>query len=150
MRVEQIVFAIIICLFVTRSGHALPPFRSPLEDRYAQTDLKWRQELRRANCNICHIRKKEKRFVNAYGKLLADLIPGNAQDRLAAAKSIGDEARAAEYTIVMHELGEAIKKAEDLRDSAGVTHGELFRSRKLPSGDERHALREKQTSGVEP
>jgi hypothetical protein len=143
MSVQRLALTLVVCLSVTQPSHALPPFRKPLDARYAETDRDLRREFRRANCNLCHVKDKEKKFVNGYGKRLADLIPGNAEDRLAAAASLGKAARDAEYAIVMHELSEAIKKADVLRDPAAVTYGELFRSRQLPAGDESHPLREK-------
>ena len=90
MSVKHLVLTFLICLSVTRLSNALPPFRKPLDDRYAKTDRGLRREFRRANCNLCHVRNKEKKFVNGYGKLLAEFIPGNAMDRLAAAASLGN------------------------------------------------------------
>jgi hypothetical protein len=141
MRVKHLVMTLIICLSVTRLASALPPFRRPLDKRYAESDQELRRELRRVNCNLCHVKFKEKEFVNAYGKILADLIPGNAEDRLAMAASIGKTARDAEYENVMRELSEAVKKADVRRDAGALTYGELFRARKLPRGGESHALR---------
>ena len=141
MSVKHLVMTLIICLSITRLGDALPPFRKPLDERYAESDHELRRELRRVNCALCHVKNREKKFVNAYGKILADLIPGNAEDRLAAAASISKTARDAEYANVMRELSEAVKKADVLRDAGAVTYGELFRARKLPPGDESHALR---------
>jgi hypothetical protein len=140
MSVARVALTVTIWLVATRSTIALPPFRKPLEERYAKNDVNLRSEFRRVNCDICHVKNKDKRFVNAYGKLLADLIPGNVEDRLMIAASIGNEARAAEYALVMHELSEAIKRADVLPDSAAITYGDSLRSHKLPAGDEFHAL----------
>ncbi len=142
MSVKQIALTLVILLSVSRLSSALPPFRKPLDERYAKTDDELRRDFRRVNCNLCHVENKEKRFVNAYGKLLADLIPGNVKDRLDTAASRGKKAREAEFKIVMCELGEAVKKADVLLDSAAVTYGDLFRSRRLPTGDKPYTLRD--------
>jgi hypothetical protein len=140
MSVKRFLLTLALCLSVVTPAHALPPFRKPLDQRYAETDRELLGEFRRANCNLCHVKDKEKRFVNDYGKLLADLIPGNVEDRLAAAAAIGTEARAAEYALVMHELSEAIKKADALPGPTAITYGESFRAHKLPTESESHPL----------
>ncbi|MDP7019951.1 MAG: hypothetical protein QGG36_29405, partial [Pirellulaceae bacterium] len=90
---------------------------------------------KKASCNVCHVKGKKKDWVNAYGLELAELIPGNAKQRLADAKKKGTEERAAENEKLVKELLAAFGKVAEKKSPGGKTYAEMFKSHELPTPD---------------
>ncbi|GIW92144.1 MAG: hypothetical protein KatS3mg110_0185 [Pirellulaceae bacterium] len=126
----------LLVLAVSGSVQALPKFRQAFEKRYvdAAKNADFAEAVKKEGCNVCHVKGEQKSVRNAYGKVLADLIPGDAQERLKAA---GDN-KAAEEEKLLKELEEAFTKAEKrpVNGKDGETFGDRIKAGKLPAGDQ--------------
>jgi len=132
-------FVITACTLITllaipQATFATSPFKKAFDEQYVKDsgNEEFQAAFRKDNCFVCHVKEKEKHFVNHYGNELAKLIPGNVKERLDAARKGGKDAKAAEEEKVLKELAEAMKKVETLKSPSGATYGELFESQQLP------------------
>ncbi len=135
--------SMIVCLCFATQVLAVAQFKKPFEEKYVKDsgNEEFQQAFKKLSCNTCHVDDKKRDWVNAYGKALAELIPGNAKDRQDAAKEISAEARKAEDAKLVAELEAAFEKVEALKSPSGVTWGELFKSHMLPSDAGAESLR---------
>ncbi len=117
-------------------SQALPPFKKAFDETYIEpsNNEALKAAFKKASCNACHVKGEGKDVNNAYGEVLADLIQGDAKDRIDAARKAGS--KDAEEAKVLQELSAAMKKAEGERsnpsDSASPTYGDRLKSGKLP------------------
>lgn len=126
---SRVCFSIIVVLAIASPALALPDFKKAFEQKYVKPagNPAFEAAFKTASCNTCHVKGKKKNVRNAYGKVLADLIPGNAAMRIRAANN-----KAAEKTKINDKTIEAMKKAEAMEAPGGGTWGEMFKAHKLP------------------
>jgi hypothetical protein len=143
MKSRTSIVSLIVCLCFATQVLAVVQFKKPFDEKYveASDNTAFQRAYKKQNCNTCHIDKKKRDWVNAYGKALAEFIPGNAKDRQDAAKAISIEARKAEDKKLIAELKVAFEKVEALESPSGVTWGELLKSHMLPSAAGAESLR---------
>lgn len=132
-RIVWLVGGLLAAFALAESAWALPKFRQAFEKRYvdAQKNAAFAEAVKKEGCNVCHVKGEQKSQRNAYGKVLADLIPGDAQQRL---KDAGEAGKAAEEEKLLKELEEAFTKAEKVKVSGngGETFGDRLKAGKLP------------------
>jgi hypothetical protein len=135
--------ALVVCLGLVTQAWAVAQFKKPFEEKYVENsdNEAFQKAFKKLSCNTCHIDDKKRDWVNAYGKALSELIPGNAKDRQDAAKEVSTEARKAEDEKLVAELMAAFEKVEALESPSGVTWGELLKSHMLPSAEGAESLR---------
>ncbi len=111
---------------------AIKEFKKPFLTRYvdAEQEPEFAKAVRKANCNLCHVKGEKKNVCNPYGEALGRLIEGNAHERLKAAKAT--DSREEELDRVLAELAEAFPKVEQMTDQEGRQFGDLIRQRLLP------------------
>lgn len=128
---------------VCGTSHAISPFKKAFEDKYVKDsgseDLQ--AAFRTSGCNVCHVKDEKKDVVNAYGLVLAELIEGNANDRVKEARAGGSDARKAEEEKLLKEFEEAMKKAESSKSPSGETYGDLFKAHRLPGAEGAKSIR---------
>ena len=131
-------------LFVATDAQALSPFKKAFDEKYVKPsgNADFQAAFKKAACNTCHVKGQEKEHVNAYGKSLADLIEGDAHDRLETAKKEGEEQGKAAEAKLLEELAAAFTKAEAAKSPAGKTYGEMFKAGELPTADGAVSLKE--------
>lgn len=116
---------------------ALNKFKKPFEDRYVRPspDDAFKALAKKTNCIVCHVKGEKKDVYNSYGKLLDELIPGRAKQRIDDATAAGRKEE--EEQLVVKELEAALNKVEgmkvDPKDAASPTYGELLKSGRLPT-----------------
>ena len=123
-------------LFVAaKTSSALAPFKKAFDVQYVKSSDsdEFKADFKKLSCNTCHVKGKKKDWLNAYGKELAGLIPGNAKQRLDDGKAKGPDAKKAENAKLVQELKDAFPKVEEKKSPSGVTFGELFESHQLPT-----------------
>ena len=83
---------------VCSTGFAISPFKKAFDEKYVKSsdNSDFQAAFKKASCNTCHVKGEKKDVLNAYGLQLADLLEGNAKDRLDAAKEKGRDAKSAE------------------------------------------------------
>ena len=93
---------------VCGTSHAISPFKKAFEDKYVKDSGSddFQAAFRSSGCNVCHVKDEKKDVVNAYGLVLADLIEGNANDRVKEARAGGSDARKAEEEKLLKEFEE--------------------------------------------
>ena len=105
---------------------ALAPFKKAFAERYEKdASDEFKAVIKKAGCNICHVKGEKKTVRNAYGKALDELIEGSGKDRLKEDKDA-----------VMKEFAEAMEKLECEKIGEGEeTWGDLFKAGKLPPSE---------------
>lgn len=129
-RVVVLTLCSAVALFASAQPvNALPQFKKEFNDKYVEGagSAEFEAAVKKASCNLCHVKGKPKDVRNAYGDELAKLIPGDAKDRISEASD-----KDAEKAKVNKELAEAFKKVEAMKSPAGATYGELLKGHKLP------------------
>jgi len=119
------------------SAFALPSFKKAFEARYVKplNNEEFTKAAKKAGCNVCHVKGEEKETRNAYGDSLAELIEGDAADRVKKAEETnGESGKDEENAKLLEELEKAFNAAESKASPAGPTFGELLKSGKLPIG----------------
>lgn len=122
---------------------AYPPFKKPFEEKYVRgsENAEFKTAFRKAGCNVCHVKDKPRDWLNAWGHALAKEIPGNAKERLAAAKDESRDAYKAENARLLEELTTALKKAESVKTSKDDrTFAERFAAEELPTAEGARSL----------
>ena len=134
MRVILLLVTALVCLSVpTQQAHAIREFKKAFEQHYFDGDEhsdEVRKMFRKAKCNLCHVQGEKKEVNNEYGEALDELIEGNAEDRLKAAKEAGT--RDDELKQVLAEFVAAVESVESLPSPSGGTFGDRIREGKLP------------------
>jgi hypothetical protein len=131
--------AILITLFgtsllVAKPAMALPAFAKAFKAVYfapSEND-EFKKAIRKANCNICHVKGEKKDVNNEYGEKIAELIEGDAKHRWDDAKKIGEEEGKAELEKLVAELDEALTKVAEMKNSDGKKYGEILAAGELP------------------
>jgi hypothetical protein len=127
------------CLISTQTTSAMPPFRKAFEDKYVKesSNADFQAAFKKSLCNTCHVQGKPKTENNVYGKELAKLIEGSANERIKAAREKGDAALEAENKKLLEELEAAFAKVEKMKvdpeASASATFGERIKQGMLPA-----------------
>ena len=121
-----------VCFVVAPRMWAIKEFKKPFQLRYvdAEQNPDFAKSVRKANCNLCHVKGEKKEVCNAYGDALAKLVAGNAHERLKAAKE--KDCRDDVLAEVLAELDAAFRQVEQLTDDQGRTYGALIRQGMLP------------------
>ena len=116
-----------------RPALAFKPFTEAFAKRYVKPggSEALAASLKMTGCAACHVRGKKKKALNAYGKALADLIPGDAEHRLEDAEKAGTEE--AEMKKLMAELEAAFTKSEGMKSPFGPTYAERMAAGDLPA-----------------
>lgn len=149
MKKPGVMLLCVVSLFlVAGKAQALPEFKVAFEKTYVATSgsAEFKAAAKKASCNICHVKGKEKDVRNVYGAALAELIPGSAKDRKKQAKDSaqGDEEKGkaledAEKAKILKELEAAFKKVEalpsDPTNDKSPAFGDLIKQGKLPAGE---------------
>ena len=131
------VIAVVVAVSSTQSAHALPPFKKAFSEKYASKhkSKEFQSAVKKASCNVCHVKGAKKNVQNEYGKLLNKLIPGDAKKRETEAKAKGGDAeKKKEQAKILLELSKAFDKTFDLKSESGKgpKFGELIKEGKLP------------------
>jgi len=119
--------------FVANVSSALPQFKKAFQKKYIDEsdNDELKAAFKKAGCNTCHVKgQKEKSPQNDYGILLAELIEGDAKDRLKAAKENGTKNETLEQ--ILEELEEAFKEVEEEEAPSGGNFGERIKNGQLP------------------
>ena len=130
-------FAVAVALVIGSAApkaHALGEFKKAFEEKYVKEgDDGIKASFKEQNCNLCHVKDEKKNVRNAYGKELAKLIEGDANDRLKTAqKEGGADGRKAELEKVMEEVEKAFKELEEMKkENSDTTYGDVIKSGKL-------------------
>lgn len=132
-----IAVALAVTLFsIVPSATAIAPFRKAFVDKYAQElqNPVFADAVKKAGCNVCHQPNEDndKGLRNAYGEELAKLVPGNANQRINAARENGTAAQRDETEKVLAEFAEALGKVEALPAPAGGTFLQRIQGGNLP------------------
>jgi hypothetical protein len=127
-----LVCAAVLAAWGAQDADALPPFKKAFQTTYVDSGSEaLKAAFKKGSCYTCHVKGEKKEVQNAYGKALNELIPGNAKERLKAAKENGT--KDAEEAELLKELAAAFKTAEGLSATeGGPTYGERLKAGKLP------------------
>jgi hypothetical protein len=124
---------------------ATAPFQKRFEASYVKKsgDKEFQAAFKKSGCYTCHVKRKKKEVVNAYGWELSLLIKDNVKDRIDEAKKKGSEARKAEEEKVLKEFDEAMKKVETKRSPSKELYAEMFKAHRLPTAEGAKSVRKK-------
>ena len=122
---------------------ALSPFKKAFDEKYVKSSENdaLKAAFKTASCNTCHVKGKKKDWLNGFGVQLAKHIPGNAKDRLAAAKAISSDAQKSENEKLLLELKKAFKETEAAKSPSGALFGALFADSTLPTAEGAKSIR---------
>ncbi len=137
MKSRHFAFLLIVSsglLLVSKSALALPAFAKAFKAVYVEPSDNddFKKAVRKANCNVCHVKGEKKDVNNEYGDKLADLIEGDAKHRWDDAKKIGDDEGKAELEKLVAELKAAFPKVAETENAEGEKYGDLLADGKLP------------------
>lgn len=121
---------------MTSSVEAIAPFKKAFQEKYVDgsSNEEFKAAFQKASCNVCHVKGKKKEERNDYGKLLDELIEGNANKRIMdAEKAGGEDGKMAETKKILEELDKAFDKVAAMKSPSGETYGELLKQSKLPA-----------------
>ncbi len=127
---------IVVCVLflsaalLSQPAHAIKPFGDAFKDKYASDENKneeFKALVKKANCNVCHINKENKKVRNPYGEAAhKEGLSKKEYDKLKAE----DLAKATQYVV------DTLKKAEALKaEGEEKTFGKKIEEGKLPGGD---------------
>ncbi len=128
-----IVAAVLSISFVGQAS-ALPEFKKAFSEKYINDESsdEFKAAVKKAGCNICHIKGEDKDQQNAYGLALAELIEGNAKERKDAKKKGSKEEKDAIKAEILSELNDAWDKAAEAKNADGETFGSRIEAGELP------------------
>lgn len=124
---------------LTDVASAMPPFRVAFENKYVKDhkNAEFQAAFKKALCNTCHVMGQPKTENNAYGKELAKLIEGSANERMKAAREKGEAQAEAEEKKLLAELEAAFAKVEKMKadpaKSTSPTFGDRIQKGILPA-----------------
>lgn len=120
---------------LSNTAFALPEFKKAFDEKYVKTskNAQFKADFKKAACYTCHVKGKKKSEHNAYGKVLAKLIEGDAYDRKKAATKESPEKGKAMKATILKELEAAFIKVEKLKSKSGTTIGQVLKEGKLPA-----------------
>lgn len=97
-------------------AHAVLPFKKAFETKYVKPDTPFAAEVKKANCNVCHIGSNKKKR-NPYGMAIDQFIEKGDKDPA--------------------KIEEALNKAAEIKanpdDPNSPTFGQLIEQGKLPA-----------------
>lgn len=128
-RVCWLLFVSMASLVFPQPALALPGFKKVFEGMYVAPvgDEEYAAKFKATGCATCHLKAQGKEKYNAYGKVLARLIPGDARERIIQAEN-----KEAVQAQLNEEARIAMLQAETKEATGGGAWGELFKALKLP------------------
>lgn len=126
MRWFPVLLLTLFCLAWASTADADPKFWRQWEKYYTDPDSTdpaeqaWTQKVRKARCTVCHV-GRDKKNKNHYGMWLSRYLDRDAHQ---------DDNRRIIKTMEVVENASA-----DPNDEDGISFGELFRQKRLPTGE---------------
>ena len=130
-----VVFSLVTVTFNAQNALALTQFRKAFAAKYANDHKsdEFKVAVKKATCNVCHVKGAKKTFHNEFGESLKKLIEGDVADRRKKAKAEGGlTAYKAELVKILAELEVAFQKTEEVKSHTGQTFGERIKEGQLP------------------
>ncbi len=114
-----------VAMLLTPQAGAVPAFKKKFEAKYSKKSKneEFEAAVKKAGCNVCHIKGKKKTERNEYGLALSKLL--KKKDFTTA--KIKEDPKAADK-----KMEEGFTKVEKMKNKAGKTFGELLKAGKLP------------------
>jgi hypothetical protein len=112
------------------SVQAMSEFKKAFQEKYVDKsgNEAFKAAFQKASCNVCHLKGKKKEERNDYGKELAELIEGNATERLKVPADQKDKVKAD----ILKELEKAFDEVAKKKSASGETYGNLIQAGQLP------------------
>jgi hypothetical protein len=115
--------------WIAPSAHALTQFRKAFQEKYVDKGRPELQaEFKKASCNTCHLKGKNKKERNPYGDELSKLIEGDANQRIKDAGAAKQE----ETAKILAELEKAFAEVAKMKSPTGESFGDRIGAGKLP------------------
>ncbi len=130
-----VVFSLVTVTLSTENALALTQFRKAFTAKYVDDHKsdEFKVAVKKATCNVCHVKSAKKTFHNEFGESLKKLIEGDVTDRRKKAKAEGGlTAYKAELVKILAELEVAFTKVEEIKSHTGQTFGERMKEGQLP------------------
>ena len=120
-----LLFALAACLVRPQTADAIPPFKKGFEAKYKTktASKEFTAAIKKAGCNICHVKGKGKKFKNEYGMALSKLLKKSDFSK----KKIEADPEGTKKA-----MAEGFAKVEKAKNKKGMTFGEILKSGKLP------------------
>ena len=129
-----LIAAAVLAVSFASPASALPEFKKAFQEKY--TDQEDNEEfftlVKKAGCNVCHVKGESKDARNPYGDELAKLIEGDAGKRKKEVKEAPKEKKDEVKAAILAELEAAWDTAADKENAEGVKFGDLIKDHKLP------------------
>ena len=119
-------FAVAAVLAQPKSADAVPAFKKGFAAKYVtkETPKEFATAVKKASCNVCHIKGKKKKVRNQYGLALSKLLK---KKDFTSAKVKADPKGKGKA------MNEAFAKVEKMKNKEGKTYGALLKAHKLPN-----------------
>ncbi len=130
-----VVFSLVAVTLSTENALALTQFRKAFVAKYADDHKsdEFKVAVKKATCNVCHVKGAKKTFHNEFGESLKKLIEGDVAERRKQARAEGGlVAYKAELVKILAELEVAFEKVEEIKSHTDQTFGERIKEGKLP------------------
>ncbi len=129
-----LISAAIMAVSFSGSASALPEFKKAFQEKYTDKEAnpEFYDVVKKAGCNVCHIKGEDKDKRNAYGDELAKLIEGDAGQRKKDVKDESKEKKDEVKAEILAELEKAWDVAAEKENADGVKFGDLIKESKLP------------------
>ena len=130
-----VVFSLATVMLSAQHAQALTQFKKAFAVKYADDHKsdEFKVAVKKASCNVCHVKGAKKQVHNEFGESLKKLIEGNVADRRKQAKAEGGlVAYKAELVKILAELEVAFEKVEEIKSHTDQTFGERIKEGKLP------------------
>lgn len=132
---KKFVVALLVFGFLVAGSAEVFAFKQ-LSDRFKkiyagdEASEEFKELVKEAKCNVCHINKQSKKKRNPYGTALHDMMEEEEFDVAAFKKSPDDEELVEQITEIFKKLGEEESGDEDHKTFASRIEADL-----LPGGD---------------
>lgn len=129
-----LIAAAVLAVTFASPASALPEFKKAFAEKYTDKDANedYYNVVKKAGCNVCHVKGEDKDVRNAYGDELAKLIEGDAGKRKKDVKDESKEKKDAVKAKILEELEAAWDTAAGKENADGTKFGELIKEGKLP------------------
>jgi len=130
-----VVLSLVAVTLSAQHALALTQFKKAFAVKYANDHKsdEFKATVKKAGCNVCHVKRAKKTVHNEYGESLKKLIEGDVADRRKKANAEGGlEASKAELVKILAELEVAFNKTEEVKSHTDQTFGERIQEGKLP------------------
>ena len=126
-----VLVATILASFQIQQASGLAPFKVAFGKKYTDKNKNevFYKTVRKAGCNVCHVKGEEKTERNAYGEELAKLIQGDAKERLGEA---ADDQKNEVKEQLLKELDAAFDTVAKMKNKDDETYGERIQEGQLP------------------